>query len=172
MGAERLGLGILLSGELVLLESRHELGRQTERPQAQAALRTAAHVVNQESGLLVHLLLVEELVLDHVHVDKVAHVGARIPTHVVRVNVDLPQHADHLSLVGGVGLRARGGGGRVGGDVVKVRILGHLDDGEGKRVGDLQDTVVIHTNERAGRGSGEGLGAMLDDFHHHLIAKP
>ena len=117
---------------------------------------------------LVEFLLVEELVLNHVHVDKVSHVGASVPTGVVGIDVDLTEHAHHLSLVADVGLGTRGSGGRIGSGVVKVRLGGHLDNGERERVGDLQGTIDVHTNERTGRGSRESLGAVLDDFHHHL----
>ena len=117
---------------------------------------------------LIHFLLVKKLVLDHVHVDKVAHVGTRVPTDIVRIDVNLPKHADHLSLVGNVGLCARSGGGRVGCGIVKVRLRGQIDDGEGKAVGDFQDTTNIHTNDRSSCGGREVLGAVLDDFHGHL----
>ena len=161
---------VLLSRELVLLESGHELGGETEGAQTQATLRTAANIVDESDGALVHLLLVEVLVLDHVHVDKVAHVGAGVPADVVGVDVDLPKHADHLSLVDSVGLCARSGGGRVGRGVVKVRLGGHLDHGERERVGDLEGTLGIHTDDRTGRSRRESLGAVLNDLHDHLFA--
>lgn len=69
---------------------------------------------------LVQLLLVKVLVLDHVHVDEVAHVGARVPSDIVRIDVHLPQHPDHLILVGNVGLGSRSGRCRVGRGAVKV----------------------------------------------------
>lgn len=163
-------MNVLLGSELVLLESRHELRRQAESAQAQASLCAAADVVHQSDRALVHLLLVKELVLDHVHVDEVAHVGASVPTNVVGVNVNLAHHTDHLSLVGGVGLRAGGSSSRVGSGIVKVRFGGHLNDGERETVGDLQGTVDIHTDDRTGRSRREGLRAVLDDLHHHLYA--
>lgn len=161
-------INILVGSEFVLLEGSHELRRQAEGPQAQASLGAAADVVHKSHCPLVHLLLVKELVLDHVHVDEVAHVGAGVPSDVVRIHVDLPQHTDHLGLVDGVGLRARGGGGRVGGGIVKVRLRGHFDDGEREAVRDLEAGTRVHTDDRAGRSRREGLGAVLDDFHHHL----
>lgn len=117
---------------------------------------------------LVQFLLVEVLVLDNVHVDEVAHVGARVPSDVVRIDVHLPQHPDHLILVGDIGLCSRSGRCRVGRGVVKVRFRWHLDDGERERVGDLQDAVNIHTNDRTGRRCRKSLRGVLDDFHDHL----
>ena len=96
------GGNILLRVELVLLESFNELSRETESAQAEAALGTTADIVHQCNCPLVHLLLVEKLVLDHVHVDKVAHVGAGVPPDAVRVNVDLSHHSDHFGLVGNI----------------------------------------------------------------------
>lgn len=145
----------LFGRELVLLERSHELGRQTERSKAQGTLSATADIVNKSDCPLVHLLLVKELVLDHVHVDKVAHVRARIPTDIVRIDVNLAKHPDHLSLVGHVGLRTRGSSGRVGRSGIKVRLGGQIDHGEREAVGDLQGTVNIHTNDRAGCGGRE-----------------
>lgn len=161
---------ILLSSELVLLERIHELRRQTESPQAQTALRATADVVDKRNRPLVQLLLVKVLVLDHVHVDEVAHVGARVPSDIVRIDVYLPQHPDHLILVGNVGLRSRSGRCRVGRGVVKVRFRRHLNDGEREGVGDLQSTINVHTDDRTGRGRRESLRRMLDDLHDHLCA--
>lgn len=124
--------------------------------------------MHQSDCPLIQLLLVEKLVLDHVHVDKVAHVGASVPASVVGIDVDLTKHPDHLSLVSGVGLGAGGSGGRVRSGVIEVRLCGHLDNGERERVGDLEGAVDVHTDEGTGRGGRESLGAVLDDFHHHL----
>lgn len=159
---------ILLRVELVLLERLNELGRQTESPQAETALGAAADIVDQSHCPLVHLLLVEKLVLDHVHVHKVAHVGAGVPPDIVGVDVDFAHHSDHLGLVSGVRLDAGSGSGRVGSGVVEVRFGGHLDHGEWERVGDLEGTLDVHTDEGASRVRREGLRAVLDDFHHHL----
>lgn len=159
---------VLLGVELVILERLHELGRKAESTQAQAALSTAGHIVHQSDCPLVQFLLVEKLVLDHVHVDEVAHVGAGVPSGVVGIDIDLAKHPDHLSLVSGVGLGAGGSGGRVGSGVIEVRLGGHLDNGERESIGDLKGVVDVHTDEGAGRSSRESLGAVLDDFHHHL----
>lgn len=161
---------ILVRSELHVLESSHELGRKTESPQAQTALRAAAGVVDKRDCPLVHLFLVEKLVLNDVHVDKVAHVGASIPANVMGVNVHLPEHADHLFLVDGVRLCAGSSGGGVGSGIVKVRLWRDFDDGEGERVCDFENTADVHTNDRAGRSRWESLGAVLDDFHHNLAA--
>lgn len=160
----------LFSRELVLLERSHELGRQTERSEAQGTLSATTDIVNKSNCPLVHLLLVKELVLNHVHVDKVAHVHARVPTDVVRIDVDLAKHPDHLCLVGHVGLRTGSSSGRVGRSGVKVRLRRQIDNGEREAVGDFQSTVNIHANDRTGSGGRERLGAMLDDFHGHLYA--
>lgn len=159
---------ILLGSELVLLERSHELGGQTEGTEAEAALGAAADIVNEGDCALVQLALVVKLVLDHVHVDEVAHVGAGVPSDAVGISVDLAQHADHLCGVGSVCLGTRSGSGRVGSGVVKVRLGGDFDDGEWEGVGDFEGAIDIHTDDRAGRSGGEGLGAVLDDFHHHL----
>lgn len=159
---------ILLRVELVLLESLHELSGEAERAQAEGTLSAAADIVNQRNCPLVQLLLVVKLVFNHVHVDEVAHVGAGVPSDVVGVNVDLADHANHLSLVGGVALGAGSSGGRVRGGVVEVRLGGHLNNGERERVGELEGVVEVHADEASGRGGREGLVAVLDDFHHHL----
>lgn len=159
---------VLLGVELVLLESLDELGGEAESAQAEAALGTAANVVDKGDCPLVQFLLVEKLVLDHVHVDEVAHVGAGVPADAVSVDVDLAHHTDHLCLVGGVGLDAGSRGSGVRGGVIEVRLGGQLDHGEGERVGDLEGALNVHTDEGAGRGGREGLVAVLDDFHHHL----
>lgn len=161
---------ILLSGELVLLERLHELRRQAEGAQAQAALGAAADVVDESDRPLVHLLLVEVLVLDDVQVDEVAHVGAGVPPDVVRVDVHLPQHPDHLRLVGHVRFRSGSGRRGVWRGAVKMRVRRHLDHGEREAVGDLQSSPDVHTNDGTGRRRGEGLGAVFDDLHDHLYA--
>lgn len=122
----------------------------------------------QRHGSLVEFLLVEELVLDHAHIDKISHVGAGIPPDVVRINADFLQHPDHLGLIRGVGFRARRKGSS--GRGINVGVLWNVFSGEGERVGDLEDSVDVHSNERTSRGRGEGLGAVLDDLHDHLFS--
>ena len=159
---------VLLGVELVLLERFHELGREAESTQAEGTLGAAANIVDKSDCPLVHLLLVEVLVLDHVHVDPVTHVGASVPANVVCIDVDLTNHSDHLSLVDSVRFGARRRGSRVGGGVIGVRLDGSLDHGERERVCDLEEALVVQADEGTGRGRREGLGAVLDDFHHHL----
>lgn len=159
---------LLLRSELVLLEGGHELGGEAEGPQAQASLSTAAGVVDKGDSPLVHFLLVEKLVLDNVHVDKVAHVRTRVPSNVVGIDVNFPKHADHLCLVNGVRLRAGSGGGRVGRGIVKVRLRWDFDDGEREGVCDFENAAHVHTNDRTGRSRRECLRAVLDNFHNDL----
>lgn len=159
---------LLLGIEFVLLESSHKLGRQTESPETQTSLSATADVVNKSHGPFVHRLLVKVLVLNHVQVDEIAHVGARVPTNIIRIDIDLAKHPDHLRLVDGIGLCAGSGSGRVRGGGVKVRLGRHLDDGEGKAVRDLDAASNIHTNNGTGDGGREGLGTVFDDLHDHL----
>lgn len=124
---------VLFSGELILLKIGHELGSKSECPQAKRALCATAGIVNKEDRPLVHLLLVVILVLDDVEIHEIAHVGAGVPSHVVRIRVHLPQHLDHFRLVNGICLRAgsrrcgiRGGVG------LDVRLSRGIDNGEGE----------------------------------------
>lgn len=66
--------------------------------------------MHQRNRPLTHLLLVKELILNKVGVDKVAHICARVPSNVVRIDVDLAHHLDHLILVRVVGFGAGCGG--------------------------------------------------------------
>jgi hypothetical protein len=159
---------VLLRVELVLLERLHELGREAESAKAEGTLGAAANIVNKGDCPLVHLLLVEVLVLDHVHVDPVTHVGAGVPANVVRIDVDLTNHADHLSLVNTICLGAGRRGSRVGSGIIGVRLDGGLDNGERERVCNFEEALVVQADEGTGRDRREGLGAVLDDFHHHL----
>lgn len=77
-------------GEFALLERRDEQRRQSECTQADSSLHTSARVVYQRHRLLGRLFLVEELVLNHVCVDKVAHARACVPSNVVRINIHVP----------------------------------------------------------------------------------
>lgn len=88
----------------------------------------------------VEFFLVVILVFDHVEVDKIAQIGAGVPANVVGVHIDLPEFLDHLDLVCGVCLRARGCSGQVGCRVmVMVAVCGGKVDGwEGERVGHLE----------------------------------
>lgn len=122
--------------------------------------------MDEGDGALIVLLLVEELVLDSVEVDEVAHAGAGVPADVLGVDIDLAQELDHLVLVGDVGLGTRGGGSNALLAVMGA-INGSIDGREREAVGDLQGAVDVHADERAGCGGGEGLGAVLDHLHDH-----
>ena len=165
---------ILLGGELALLVRSHESRRQPECAQAQSALGASAHIVDQRHCLLVQLLLVEELVLDRVQVDEVAHACAHVPANIVRVHVHLPEELDHLILVRGVRLCARGRRCEVRGvvlvaTVVAIAVLcGDIDSGEGECVGDLKSAIYVHAHERASRWCREGRAAVFDHFENDL----
>lgn len=136
--------------------------------------------MHEGNGALIHLLLIMILILDHIDIDKIAHIRAGIPTHVIRVDVDFAQVADHVGLVGGVDLGARSRGCEVRGGVVVVGAVGvvavvaaavgvgEIAGGEGEGVGGLERAVVVHADEEAGGGCWEGLGAVFDYFHYDL----
>lgn len=88
-----------LSGELVLFESGHEGGGQSESSQAQSTLGASADIMYQSHSLLIEFFLVVKLVLDQAQVDEVAHVRAGVPSNTICIHVDLSQILDHLSLV-------------------------------------------------------------------------
>ena len=46
---------------------------------------------------------------------------------------------------------------------------GYFDGGEWERVGDFKICCFVHADQKAGRGCREGLRAVLDYFHNHLI---
>lgn len=91
--------GIPLGAELALLICCNESRREPVGAQAQAALGAPAHIVHQGNRPLVGVFLVEELVLNCVQVDEIAHARACVPANVVRVDVHFPQKLDHLVLV-------------------------------------------------------------------------
>ena len=128
----------------------------------------------QRHGALIRLLLVEELILDGIHVDKVAHARARVPTDVVRIHVDLPQEFDHLVLVCAVGLRAGRRSCDVCGRLLLVAVCSRdIDGGEGEAGRDLEEAGLLqglHADEGAGGHGGEGFGGMVDELHHNLRA--
>jgi hypothetical protein len=164
-----------LDGELALSVCSHKCRTQPIGPQTQAALTAPADIMYKCHTPLAHLLLVEELILNCIQIDKVAHGSTRVPTDPVSVDVDLTQQFDHLILVGRVGFCARCGGSVVvvlGVLVVGVGIGGGcVDCGEGKGVCDLEHVGYIHTDEETGRSGWEGLRAVLDEFHHDLWAR-
>lgn len=88
-------LALLVAILLALLESSHESRGQTESSEGQVALGALAGIVDEGDGVLVNGLVVV-LVLDEVHVDKVAHGGACVPTNIVGVDVDLLEMSDHI----------------------------------------------------------------------------
>ena len=94
--------------------------------------------MHQRDGALVGFFLVEELVLDRVEVDEVAHARARVPADVVRVHVDLGQQLDHLILICDVCLCTRRRGSKVCGVVPVVIRGGNVDGREGEAGGDLE----------------------------------
>ena len=49
-----------------------------------------------------------------------------------------------------------------------MRLGGHLDNGEWKRVGDLEGTVDVHADDGTSSGGWKTLRGMFDDFHYHL----
>lgn len=159
---------VLLAGEFVLLESGHKLRGQSERSQTEGALGGAADIVHEGHSSLVQLLLVVVLVLDDVHVDEVPHVRAGIPPNVVRIDVDFSQHLDHLILVDSVRLGSGRRSRSILGRGIQMGLWGCLDDRERETVGQLEVALDVHADEGTGRWGRETLGAMFDDFHHHL----
>lgn len=91
------------------------------------------------------------LVLDESQGDKVAHGCAGVPSNIVGIHVDFLQVSDHFALVGNVALGARGGSGSIARVALVAIGRGVLDGGEGKGVGDLQRSVLVHANEGSGR---------------------
>lgn len=111
------------------------------------------------------------LVLDHVEVDKVAQIRARVPANIVGIDIDLPELFDHFHLIGAICLGSRSGSGQICCRVlvVMVAIGGRdFDGGERKRVCDLQVGLDVHADQETGRGRWERLRAVFDYFHHHL----
>lgn len=156
-----------LGCELALLVGGHKGGGETESPQCQVTLRALAGVVNDGNGGSV-ILLVVVLVLDEAQVDKVTHGGTGIPSDIVGVDVDLLEKADHVILVDHAGLLP-GSGGSNGRGIVLVRVGGRrFGYGEGKGVCDLEEVVLIHTDNGTSSGGGEYRGAMLGNLHDDL----
>lgn len=80
---------------------------------------------------------------------EVAQASRLVPSNAVGINVHLAQATEHLGLVVGVGLRARGGTGAGGAVVLLVLVVVVLLDrglsrGERERVGDLELAIDIH----------------------------
>ena len=93
--------------ELAFTETRHEARAEATRLDTQTAGAAPAHVEHERHRLLVCRTLIEELILDEVLIDKVAHTSTDIPPHTLRIHVDLPKILDHLVLVGDVALGSR-----------------------------------------------------------------
>jgi len=162
-----------LGREFALLVCRHERGREAVCAQVQGALRAPAHIVDKRHGPLVQLALVVELVLDGVEVDEVAHARARVPAHVVRVHVDFPEELDHLVAVRDVGLETWGARSEVGRGLVLAVRLRSGGFGEGKRVCNFEDAVLLHADQAAGSQGWERLaagGGDLDRDLHCLVS--
>lgn len=66
--------------------------------------------MNKGHSPLVQFFLVMVLVLDYARVYEIAHARACIPSHVVRIYIDLSQVLDHLILICYVGFRSWSGG--------------------------------------------------------------
>lgn len=159
-----------LGCELALLVGGHESGGQTESPEGQVTLRALAGVVDKGDGVLVGALVVE-LVLDKVHVDKVAHGGTCVPTNVVGIDVDLLEMSDHLVLVVNVALLSGSSSGELRGIVLVVVVVvgrGGVDGRERECVGDLEERFPLHTDNSSGRDRGESRRAVLGDLHDDL----
>lgn len=161
-----------LGCELALLVGGHESGGQAESPEGQVTLRALAGVVDKGDGVLVGALVVE-LVLDEVHVDKVAHGGTCVPTNVVGIDVDLLEMSDHLVLVVNVALLSGSSSGELRGIVLVVVVVvvvgrGGVDGRERECVGDLEERFPLHTDNSSGRNRGESRRAVLGDLHDDL----
>lgn len=130
--------------------------------------------MDQRHCLLVQLLLVEELVLDHVQVNEIAHACAHVPANIICVHVHLPEELDHLVLVCDVRLCARSCRCEIRRIVLVVVVVaiavlcGDIDSGKRKCVGDLKSAIYIHAHERAGRGGRKGCAAVFDNFENDL----
>jgi hypothetical protein len=160
--------GILpLSCELALLIGTHKSRRQTEGSEGQVALGTLAGIVNEGDGVLVGALVVK-LVLDEVHVDKVAHGGTCVPTNVVGIDVDLLEVSDHLVLVGNVLLLSGSSSGELRGIALVAIGGGGVDGREREGVGDFKKAFTLHSNNSSSRNRRESRRAVLGDLHNNL----
>ena len=52
--------------------------------------------MDQSHNLLIRLLLIEKLILDKAVVDEVAHIRARVPSHIVGIYINFSQILDHF----------------------------------------------------------------------------
>lgn len=164
----RLFSSIPLSCELALLVGSHEGGRQPVCAQVHGALGAPADIVDERDCLLVGCILVEVLILDGLEVDKVAHAGAGVPADVVGVHVDFAQKLDHLVAVCDVLLSAGSRSSSVAGRVALAIAGGGGRLGEGERVGDLEDAVLLHAHQASRRYAGERLAAGRRKLDSHL----
>lgn len=75
--------------EFPLFVGGHEGRGEPESAETEATLGASADVVDDGDCSFVQLFLVVILVFYHIQVDKIAQVCTGIPSHVVRINVDL-----------------------------------------------------------------------------------
>lgn len=111
------------------------------------------------------------LVLDEARVDKVSHSRARVPADVVSVDVDLLEMSDHVVLVDDVGLGARCSSSK-GRGVILVATFGacYVHRREWESIRNLENAILIHTNDRTSSSGREAVGAVLDYLQDNLCA--
>lgn len=123
--------------------------------------------MHQSHSSLVDLLLVEELVLDQICVDEVAHASAGVPSHIVGVHVHFSKVFDHLILVGNVRFGAWGGRSNIRGRILVTIRRGDVDSRVWEGICDLQRASNLHSHNETSRNAGKGLAGVLDNFHDH-----
>ncbi|KAI6757113.1 hypothetical protein HG531_002938 [Fusarium graminearum] len=151
--------------EVRVVDADRDLGEDVL--EGQVALGTLAGIVNEGDGVLVGALVVE-LVLDKVHIDKVAHGGTCVPTDVVGIDVDLLEVSDHLILVGNVLLLSGGSSGELRSIALVAIGCSGVDGREREGVGDFKETFTLHSNNSSGRNRRESRRAVLGDLHNNL----
>lgn len=102
------------------------------------------------------------LILDEVGIDKVAQVGAGVPSHIVGINSHLFLHSDHFTLVCGVGFGARCCSSRVKVLLIVLSLGRDIDDWEREAVCDFEYTTIVHANQETCGGLWVSSCAMFD----------